>query len=387
MPPPANNPMQALSHPQSQSGHHGGTVIGPGPTTGNPYLTPSSGHIAGLDGMTYGGHGMPNTMEQRTNGRITYHMAQRLDEWQNGDTGDNQLIFTMRVHNAIQAHGVSYVQYSLSILNYMLKHDVNGLLPATRGKLNALSVLDLASWTGAQCVTPSELKNGQLPYSGTNGLDVEGRTRLHNIWLASDNSGCITEGCYLDLLIQRVRREPSGLTPQPGSGGGVSIPLRNRRDARMKGVSKADVDTEIDSNVVRAASQNYWGHLQGALAGKAPAETRGGYAAVDPEFEKTQKAIKDQSSQYYWRIQPYVSRDRAFPPKELYNGTYSDDPYNQYIGDFIRVGMAGKMLRGNSNFSEQVATVARRAVFPDTRSIAYTQDLRALDEIEVFLRK
>lgn len=366
----------------------------PGSTLGPPGSTTGGGFVPGVS----------DNMGNTTNQTITYHAQQNMADWVKGDTGNEQITFSLAAPDSLRLHPDSrmhaYQMFSLSAWNHRMKHD-----PSWRkqwgAKRSAADVVRDWKYRGVQ-KTDQALHHANPRLSDENAFVVAGRVTLPNYWLASAtrNQGCISEGQSMVLILKRHEYHADYATKSnawlPGVTPTSSVARKGPERGSLKRKAPGDAaeptaaDPKDAARRVRArvapseedatdAMDAMWrpDDLVAAAALPVPAHPSLDEWQVDPIWDNG--GADEDGKEYYWQWHPWVSALRTVPDPALYINATG-------VGMHLQIGIMSHAMRGPSNFTADQVDKARRACHPLERNDAYFKPLHELDRIELHLR-
>lgn len=99
------------------------------------------------------------------------------------------------------------------------------------------------------------------------------------------------------------------------------------------------------------------------------------------------KGSKSKSIQYYWRLDPYVSRDHVRPPIEAYSYQGNNPDFmardgTSWVGCYFYIGMVHK-LNGDCSYREGLAGKAKEFLYPSEMNDNYKKAANSLPTVTV----
>ena len=323
--------------------------------------------------------------QHTTNGRVTWHMPQKLTDYVPGDTCADALTFALiqgcdDTSQPITARQRSHAMFSITTLNRMLKHD-----PAYRrmygAHTDAKKVSHAFQFVGVTithtATTESTVQRTLVPF---------GRARMPNIWLAqAPGEGVeptVQEGHSLYLLWRRHLYEGNVATTP-----GLWSQTEASATASAHAYQPATRPLQLQPQVPHIKPIGKWDNALmtvGAPAMTAKGESFDGMTASQSAIDGPDTAMPP-GREYYWALEPWTSTMRCPPNPAAYTGDPLGDPFNAFMGGFIQIGQVVHLARGPNNRTPDQVRWAREALFTDVRNDAWFTPFRRLDELEVFI--
>jgi len=391
-------PTSVVGHPRHHAHAERGAFVLPNGTNGVTLPLPTSITENGpsfnahyVSGNTHSDHYADGGV-QDTNGRFTYHVAQGLERYVEGDTHPGELLYTRSLPDNDRYENMRERSYDLkghSELARAMQHDKHNR-DTFGSELSVRRMKKEWAYSGVLQTDPSRIgsSNG---WNSSVTLIKKGRARMPNIWLAQSR-GRGTQASIGELAVlyivwrRRLYRGDYATSEATWDPTLVSSNAASRREQRKAQEGKSDVRTNLwvsETDEERSKRVVPGDQLARSMTSLVCNLVSTKVDTTDPLAFK--ERVVPKAKEYYWSPEPYVSYDGSPPPPALYTGDPRGDPDNQFIGDYDAIGQIVHISRGPNNRTPQQIKLARDVIHKDERNTDAWASMHKLDEIEVHL--